>query len=118
MANLEKAVLLILKEHKGKNNPITAYELEKKTLSSSRRIRRAIANLVVKHHIPVASSVSYPYGFYIITDKDEALACLRQYWSRVKEVSARAKSLSTAVEGKFGIKYQKEFSFEDKQSPA
>jgi hypothetical protein len=118
MANLEKAVLLILKVHKGKNNPITASALEKKTLSSSRRVRRAIATLVVKHHIPIASSVSYPYGFYIITDKDEALACLRQYWSRVKEVSARAKSLSTAVEGKFGIKYQKEFSFEDKQPPA
>lgn len=110
--HLEEAILSILKEHKGRDNPITVTALEKLTLSSSRKIRRAIANLVITHNIPIASSVHYPYGFYLITDKDEALACLRQYWSRVKEVSTRAKSLSNAVEDKFGVKYQGEFNFD------
>ncbi len=112
MNSLEEVLLNILQAHKGKDNPITVRELERMVLSSSRKIRKAIANLVIHHNIPIASSVNYPYGFYLITDKDEALQCLRQYWSRVKEVSNRAKILSKAVEDKFAIKCQKEFKFE------
>jgi predicted phosphohydrolase len=112
MSSLEEVLLNILQEHKGKDNPITVRELERMNLSSSRKIRKAIANLVIHHNIPIASSVNYPYGFYLITDKDEALQCLKQYWSRVKEVSNRAKILSKAVENKFGINSQKEFKFE------
>lgn len=108
---LEETILNILETHKGKDNPITVQELERMTLASSRKIRKAVANLVIHHEIPIASSVQYPYGFYLITDKDEALQCLRQYWSRVKEVANRAKRLSKAVEDKFGIQYQKEFDF-------
>lgn len=113
LSNLEKYILNILEGHKGKNNPITVQEIERLTCLSSRKIRRIIADLVVSHNVPIASSVHHPYGFYLITDKDEALQCLRQYWSRVKEVSNRAKKLSKAVEDKFGIKYQKEFDFEN-----
>lgn len=108
---LEETILNVLQEHQGKDNPITVQELERMTLASSRKIRKAIANLVIHHEIPIASSVQYPYGFYLITDKDEALQCLKQYWSRVKEVANRAKRLSKAVEDKFGVKYQKEFDF-------
>jgi hypothetical protein len=111
LSYLEGTILNILKEHEGRDNPITVQELERITLSSSRRIRKAIANLVINHNIPIASSVNYPYGFYLITDKDEALICLRQYWSRVKEVANRAKRLSKVVEDKFGVKYQQEFDF-------
>lgn len=111
--NLEKHILDILEGHKGKNNPITVQEIECLICFSSRRIRKIIADLVVNHNVPIASSVQHPYGFYLITDKDEALQCLRQYWSRVKEVSNRAKKLSKAVEDKFGIKYQKEFKFDE-----
>jgi len=111
MSSLEQTLVYILEGHKGKDNPITVQELERMTLASSRKIRRAIANLVIHHNIPIASSVNYPYGFYLITDNDEALSCLRQYWSRVKEVANRAKRLSKAVEDKFGVKYQKEFDF-------
>lgn len=118
MSVLEETVLNILQNHKGKDNPITAQELESKTLASSRLIRKAIANLVINRNIPIASSVHYPYGFYLITDKDEALQCLRQYWSRVKELSNRAKRLSKAVEDKFGIKYQKEFDFDEEAQPS
>lgn len=113
MSHLEETILNILQGHQGKDSPITVQELESMTFASSRKIRKAISNLVIHHEIPIASSVNYPYGFYLITDKDEALQCLRQYWSRVKEVANRAKRLSKAVEDKFGIRYQKEFDFED-----
>jgi len=111
LSPLEQTILNILEEHKGKDNPITVRSLEKITLSSSRKIRKIVADLVIHHNIPIASSVHYPYGFYLITDKKEAIQCLNQYWSRVKEVSKRAKILTKAVEDKFGIEYQKEFDF-------
>jgi hypothetical protein len=108
---LEEVIFNILEQHRGKNNPITAQELQRKTLASSRRIRKTIANMVVKHRIPIASSVIYPYGFYLITDQDEARKCLEQYWSRVREVSKRAKILSQAVKAKFDSDKQRKFDF-------
>ena len=110
---LEERILKILENHQGKDNPITVKELEDKTCAASRRIRKAIANLVINHSIPIASSVNHPYGFYLITEKADAIQCLQQYWSRVREVSNRAKMLSKAVEEKFNVKYQKEFDFHE-----
>jgi len=115
--HLEKLILKILKKHRGKNNPIGCRRLEKITGFSSRKIRRIIANLVVKHRILIASSVHYPYGFYLITDKEEAGLCLRQYYSRVQNVLNRTRILSEAVKKKFGINYQEEFNFDRECKP-
>lgn len=115
--HLGKIILKILKKHRGKNNPIRCRRLEKITGLTSREIRRIIANLVVKHRILIASSVHYPYGFYLITDKQEAELCLRQYYSRVQNVLNRARILSEAVKKKFGINYQEEFNFVRERKP-
>jgi len=114
---LEKIILKILKKHRGKNNPIRCRRLEKITGLTSRKIRRIIADLVVKHRILIASSVHYPYGFYLITNKQEAGTCLRQYYSRVQNVLNRARILSEAVKKKFGINYQEEFNFDRECKP-
>lgn len=116
--HLEKIILNILKKHRGKNNPIRCRRLEKITGLSSRKIRRIIANLVVKHRILIASSVHYPYGFYLITNKQEAETCLRQYYSRIQNVLNRARILSEAVKKKFGINYQEEFNFVRERKPS
>ncbi|MFC1621596.1 hypothetical protein ACFL2G_04770 [Candidatus Omnitrophota bacterium] len=111
LTHLEEIILNILQDHKGRHSPVTARDLEKMTLSSSRKIRKTISDLVIKHNIPIASSVHHPYGFYLVTEKEEALQCLKQYWSRVREVTKRANMLTKAVEDRFGIEYQKEFDF-------
>ena len=111
MDHLEKRILEILKSHQGKQNAITASELNALTLAPSRRIRRAIASMVNTYHIPIASSVHFPYGFYLINSEDEARECLAQYYSRAREVSRRAKSLQAAVKNKFGEDIQKEFDY-------
>jgi len=117
MEHSEKIILKILKKHRGKNNPIRCRRLEKITGLSSRKIRRIIADLVVKQRILIASSVHYPYGFYLITDKQEAGLCLRQYYARVQNVLNRAIILSEAVKKKFGINYQEEFNFVRERKP-
>ena len=119
MNHLEESVLRILKKHRGRANPITCRRLEKSAGLSSRQTRRIIQSLVVDHHMPIASSVRYPYGFYLITGKKEAENCLRQYYSRIKEMLNRARLLSKTVKEKFGVKYQEEFDFARKlKSPA
>lgn len=117
LKHIEKLILQILEEHQGRDNPITCQELESLTSSNSRKIRRIIAHLVIEHHIPIASSVHYPYGFYLITDKKEAEICLRQYYSRAREVVNRARILNKAVNEKFGISYQEEFEFVRESKP-
>ena len=111
MDHLEKRILEILKTHQGKQNAITARDLSSLTLASSRMIRKAIASLVNTYHVPIASSVHLPYGFYFIGSEDEARECLAQYYSRVREVSKRAQSLKEAVKDKFGEDIQKEFDY-------
>lgn len=118
MNHLEKLILRILERHRGRNDPVTCRQLEKITGSSSRNIRKTIANLVIRHHIPVASSVCHPYGFFLITNKQEAETCLRQYYSRVRGVVNRARILNEVVKEKFGISYQEEFDFVRKRKPS
>ena len=118
MNHLEKLILRILKRHRGRNNPVTCRQLEKITGFSSRNIRKTIANLVIRHRIPVASSVHGPYGFYLITNKQEAETCLRQYYSRAGGVLNRARILNEVVKEKFGVSYQEEFDFVRKRKPS
>jgi len=117
MDDLEKTILRILKKHRGKNNPIRCRRLENITGLNSRKIRRIIANLVIKHRILIASSVCRPYGFYLITNKQGAELCLRQYYSKVQNVVDRARILSEAVKKKFSINYQEEFNFDRECNP-
>ena len=114
MNHLDEQILRTLKKHRGRGNPITCRRLEKTVGFSSRQIRRIIQHLVVEHHAPIASSVRYPYGFYLITGKKEAENCLKQYYSRVKEMLNRVRILSMTVKKKFGVKYQEEFDFAGK----
>jgi len=119
MNHLEEPILRVLKRHRGSGNPITCRRMEKAVGFSSRHIRQIIQHLVVEHHLPIASSVRYPYGFYLITGKKEAENCLRQYYSRIKETLNRVRALSKTVKDKFGLKYQEEFDFaRELKSPA
>lgn len=113
--HLEGSILNIVRKHKGRNNPITCRKLEKMTGSRSRDIRRIIANLVTTERAIIASSVNYPYGYYLITRKQDAKVCLKQYYSRIREMLNRVRILNKMVKKKFGINYQEEFNFAEKR---
>ncbi len=112
-ADLETELLGILKERTGPEQAITAARLSQATGAGSRVIRQAISRLVTETKIPIASSVHWPYGFYLITSAEQAEATLRQYWSRVREVARRARALEQVVHERFGVKLQEEFHFGD-----
>ena len=111
--DLETELLGVLKERTGPEQAITAGALSQLTGASSRIIRKTISHLVTEDRIPVASSTQWPFGFYLITNAQEAEATLRQYWSRVREVAKRARALEQVVQERFGVKLQKEFRFDD-----
>ena len=113
---LEAQLLEILQAHQGKDQAITVDELQRLVPVSTRKIRAVMARLVTERRIPIASSVQPPYGFYLITSEEEARQCLHQYWSRVKEVSRRARRLHAAVKEQFGIDIQREFPFDELSS--
>ena len=108
---MAQAILEILQEHHGRARAITVRILQQRLLASSRRIRRAIQQLVIEHRIPIASSVHPPSGFYLLTSESEARECLQQYWSRIRELRQRAQVLNAIVKERFGIDVQQEFPF-------
>ena len=112
MEYLERRILEILQDHRGKAKAITVDELQRMVVASSRKIRAVIAKLVTEHRILIASTVHPPYGFYLITTAEEAKECLAQYWSRVEEMAKRAKILADVVKEQFGVETQLELTFE------
>jgi len=108
MNEQELKILNILYGHKGRNKPITVGKLVVLTGISEREVRQIVKNLLEIHHYPVASSVNPPYGYYLITDPEEAKQCLGQYYSRAKEVLKRANILNEVVREKFKVEYQQE----------
>jgi len=112
MEYLERRILEILQDHKGKKKAIRVDDLQVMVGTSTRKIRATIATLVTEDRVPIASTVHPPYGFYIITNAEEAKECLAQYWSRVEEVAKRAKILADVVKEQFGVETQLELTFE------
>lgn len=111
MDKLEQRIFELLSGHRGIDSAITAKEIQAQIGSDERRIRKAISRLVQEYHCPIASSVSYPYGFYFITNEEEAKDCLRQYWSRIAELSKRAKALNKTIRAELGKEIQMELDF-------
>ncbi len=107
-----QAILELLQAHQGRTRAVTVRQLQQRLLASSRRIRRAIQQLVMTERMPIASSVHPPYGFYLITSESEARECLHQYASRLRELSRRARILNAVVKERFGIDVQQEFGFD------
>ncbi len=110
---LERRLAAIIQtRHQGQEQAITVRELQRQLLISGRQIRAALARLVVVHHLPIASTVHPPYGFYLITTEAEARECLAQYWSRVEELAKRTKILAAVVKKQFGVEIQLELRFD------
>jgi hypothetical protein len=112
MEYLERRILEILQNHQGKDKAIRVEDLRRQIMASDRKIRSVIAKLVTERHVPIASTVHPPYGFYLITTAEEAKECLAQYWSRVEEMAKRAKILADVVKEQFGVEVQLELRFD------
>jgi len=105
MARLVPKLLEILPS--GKENAVTGKELAMRFgMTDDRKIRVAIRELIARG-VPVASSVSEPFGYYRCAHEFEAAAYLGNLEARIREDEARLRDFRTACrESNFPIPVQ------------
>jgi hypothetical protein len=72
-----RAVLRILREHKGARNAISIAELTAKTKLDARQVKEQVRTLVVDFGVKICGSRVQPYGYYIATSPEEIDAGIR-----------------------------------------
>lgn len=81
---------------KGRERAAKAWELAQALGVSTRQVRAAVHDLRRAGH-PIASAVEPPTGFYLPTTVEEADACSRHLWARVRETAEVARAFDRAA---------------------
>ena len=94
-------LLEILKLHRGRCNPITGKELaEILNEPEDRYIRSRIRDLIASG-VPIASSVTFPFGYYIVETIAEANNYMQNLRDRLIENALRRRDFKRAVAKSF-----------------
>jgi len=88
----------------GKSNARTAKQIGAKVGLDTRNVRNRISKLRNFGYL-IASSADN--GFYYPTNKEEAMICSRQLWSRVRQIAEVARSFDKAADEKFNLSVSK-----------
>jgi len=82
---------------RGQANAVRGSELARRLKQwDDRKIRLVIRDLI-KEGIPIASSVSEPYGYYIVETQDEAVRYIESLKNRITEDQARLNDFERAA---------------------
>jgi predicted transcriptional regulator len=95
-ANDREAVLALLRQHRGRHNPITSRAIARHLHLATREVRQIIADLVQEGELIGASVNGAAGGYYVIEDEadlEETRAILQ---SRATEIFARDRALCAA----------------------
>lgn len=94
-------LLEILRLHKGRDRAITGKDLAKILgETDDRHIRSQIRDLIASG-VPIASSVSFPYGYYIVETMKEATDYMQSLRNRLIEDALRRRDFKRAVAKSF-----------------
>lgn len=81
----------------GRRNAVRAKDLARALGMSEREVRATVHELRCLG-VPVGSAVEPPTGFYIPAGREEADACSRHLWARVREIAQAARAFDRAAE--------------------
>ena len=95
-SELQSHLKHILERHIGKYRAITAKELTGITGVPDRAIRLAIRELIARN-VPIASSVTPPYGYYLISNHTEAREYAESIKGRLIEDAMRRRDFNRAA---------------------
>ena len=101
---LRKKVLSALKP--GKRTAITGKELARLCNRADDRLIRVTIEELIQEGVPVAASVSEPYGFYIVSNSVEAAEYIRVLQGRKREIELRLEHFERACQTMEGIPRQ------------
>lgn len=88
-----RAVLRILREHKGAKNAISIASLTEKTKLDARQVKEQVRSLVVDFGVKICGSRQQPYGYYIALTADEIEAGIRPLYGEGVSLFRRIKAL-------------------------
>ena len=94
---LRGAVMRILEGHRGQANAIRGSQLASELRQPDDRKVRLVIRELIKEGMPIASSVSEPYGFFIVETQDEAVRYIQGIKSRISEDQARLNDFEKAA---------------------
>lgn len=89
----ERALLLVLQKHMGKDQAIWISRLAERMDMSPREIKAAARNLVVKLGLPVVGSRQAPYGYYLAITREELEGARNVLRSELVAISQRLVAL-------------------------
>ena len=98
---MEKRLLEILKLHKGREKAITGKELARILSEPEDRKIRSTSRDLIASGVPIASSVSFPFGYYIAETMTEANVYMQQLRNRLIEDALRRRDFKRAVAKSF-----------------
>jgi len=86
---LDAHVLEIVERHRGRRNAIRAKTIASKLDITEREARDSVKRLIEVHHVPVASTVRAPFGFFIPESTEESRAYAATLVSRIRSTAER-----------------------------
>ena len=99
-------VMAVLRQCRGQGNAIRGSELAARLKQRDDRKIRVVIDALIAEDIPIASSVSEPYGYYIIANEHEGLKYVQSLESRRDEIQNRIDNFRKAAEKYFTLPQQ------------
>ncbi|ABF42383.1 hypothetical protein Acid345_3382 [Candidatus Koribacter versatilis Ellin345] len=93
LPNEARAVLRILRDHKGARNAISIAALTEKTGLDAREVKEQVRSLVVDFKLKICGSRVQPYGYYVATSSEEIEAGIRPLYGEGVSLFRRVRAL-------------------------
>jgi hypothetical protein len=89
----QRALLHVLRWHKGADRAITIAMLDAKLNIDVRGIKDAVRSLVVDFGLPIVGSRRQPYGYYIAITAEEIAEAIRPLRGEIIQIARRVRAL-------------------------
>jgi biotin operon repressor len=90
----ERALLAILRYHKGVGNARKLEELAAQLKVSPREVKQLAKTLTEQHGVPIGARRQPPYGYFLCVTPDDYAAARRPYLNEVLSLLRRLKALN------------------------
>jgi malonyl CoA-acyl carrier protein transacylase len=97
---VESRVLAVLRSHTGRRAAIRAKAMAAMLGITEREVRDVVKTLIEEHHVPIASSVEAPYGFFMPATPEEVEAYANSLKSRIRSIATRLHAFEASTADK------------------
>lgn len=92
----QRMLLQVLRYHFGRPNAIPLAEICARTKLGEREVKNLMRSLVVDFKVRIGAARTQPFGYYLVTNADEAKEAAQVYESEIVELARRVRVLRGA----------------------